>query len=294
MLRFLSALLLGSALSTSGFALSIKTSQDSLLNLQANLAKFHQYDMHLDLAIKVKSAFSIIALSSPILFQVKCGEDLIAETSLLYDDSMENKTFTLSLTATDVRTKCPNGQFSLLLNPNGVELEADLTHVVYQLNDLGEDNEGFIERYKSEHAKYVSDMIYFHGEMSGSIVNRESFHCLIKGYEKDVLKEEIVTALIAEYKKIFSIEYVADDIDCQSPVSLSTVISSCQTKPRTSFCANYRLYLESIAWLKGTQKSARDRKAKVQADMVERSATLQKIIEEIDADLKTSVAQTGA
>jgi hypothetical protein len=272
----------------------IRTTLSRQLDLSSEMVKYNQYDLILGVDIKPIQAFSIIAISKPIEFQLKCSESIVGQSVLFFDDAMENKTFKREFVAKDVRTKCPNGMFTLAIYPNGVELEANLEKATYELQNLGEDAEGFIQRYNSEHDSNVADLIYFHSQMSESIANRDSFHCLIKGYETDILKEEIVQDLIKEYKKIFGVEYVAADINCQKPVSLAVEIASCTTNPRTRFCGNYRLYLESLAWLKEARSKAAFFKSQIPASLKELNDQLQVIVEQIETDLKTSVAQTGA
>lgn len=295
MMRIVTSVFLCWVFGTSaGYADVIKTNQVSAFDLSERLTELHQFDLTLDLKMKIKRAFSLQALSTPIQFQLKCGDSLVVGTTLLYDDSMRGKDVMLSFAATDIRDECPDGKFSLALNPNGVEIEVDLSKANYSLKDVGEDTAGFVERYKAEHTEFVTDMIYYHGAMSGSIRNRESFHCLIKGYANDTLKDEIVRDLVMEYKKIFSLDYVPTDIDCDKVVSLNSEILSCQTNARNQFCSNLKLYMESVAWLKDTLKQSRDRKAKLPVKFQTLVDDLEKVENEIEADLKTSVAQTGA
>lgn len=293
MIKHIAFLLLVTAFTQKTLAGVISTPQTQPLNLSQSLLKYHKYDLSVNLAIKPKRAVSIISLSKPMEFQLKCGEFLVGSNGLLFDDTMSGKIFTLTIVARNVRLKCPSSAFTLVINPNGVELDTDLSAATYKIEDLGEDTEGFIQRVNRDELSYASDLIYYHSQMAISISNRTSLHCLIKGYESDELLEEVVHDLKIQYKNFFGLDYLAGDIDCNNTISLATQIAACASNTRTPFCSNYRLYTEAKSWFVENLALSAQLLAQIPATLTDLQNELKKVEERMQGTLDRSLAQTA-
>ncbi len=213
--------------------------------------------------------------------RVSCGDTILATDPQRITPSSFGKIMTFQVTFELNSRICPTFSLQTILETNGTIV--DSPRLQYEVIKVRETVAYFISHVRSDMPAAKQDIVYYHGEMSKSLGNRVSFHCLIKDYEGDTNVETVIGELISQYKGLFGVDYVASDIDCAVAPKLDVEISECSTKPslRRNFCSFYKLYTQSLDFFTTSISAAQEQKSSLSAG----EATLVKDLDDLIKDL---------
>ncbi|HYX33144.1 MAG TPA: hypothetical protein VE954_08505 [Oligoflexus sp.] len=239
------------ASSTSSFADIIREQLVQNFDLTARLTSTHEWGLNVSTTIKPIKLISFIALNYPIKLTVNCsGKEIGQPASLLYDESMKGKTFSLGINIKRLPSDCKPSEISLSLNPNGVELEVPSPTFSYDPIDRGEN----FESIKNSRAAKSTQLFSVTTSLSDLAGSKVAFYCIINKYTTDVT---VPPGVLQEVKDRYSALYgdwdKTTDINCDIEAKgvLASRIQACEQagdEDDSDFCLKYERYLKLRGW----------------------------------------------